>query len=320
MVRITHFRGRAAECACLLVSLMLSGCAFAKTDLPSRPAVGDGVVTLQDERIDESSGLARSGFDHDWLWTHNDSFRGAQLFVVSRQSGDTLAAYGLRNTFNIDWEDIAAFSDHGQPALLLADVGDNFAIRGSVNLYVVHEPDRLRNGDVLVPQRTLLLRYPDGPRDVEAVAVDEAARQVYLLSKRDAVPRLYRVSLDPPTPLTSQIAESLGPINIPRAAPGQRQARRINWVTAMDFDAAGQRAAVVTAVHVHVYDREADESWASAFQRAPVTMPLPRFRQIEGAALTADGLALDVSSERLPTPLARIQLPLPPPLPPVPAH
>ena len=174
---------------------------------------------------------------------------------------------------------------------------------------MVHEPQRLGDGGALVPLRTLSLRYPDGPRDVEAVAVDPATRQVYLLSKRDPVPRLYRVSLDPPTPLTVQVAEALGPISIPRAPPGARLARRLQWVTAMDFDAAGRRAAVVTAKQVHVYDRSPGEPWIAAFQRMPMSLPLPHFGQIEAAALSADGRALDLSSEGFPAPLARIPLP-----------
>lgn len=303
-------RSRTAGGATLVAGLMAAACATAQSVPPSQPATWpEGALTLQDARIQESSGLARSGHDADRLWTHNDSFSGARLFAIDRHTGATLATFSLRNTYNLDWEDMAAFDDRGQPALLVADVGDNFAIRGAVSLYVVHEPQRLGDGGALVPLRTLSLRYPDGPRDVEAVAVDPAARQVYLLSKRDPVPRLYRVSLDPPTPLTVQVAEALGPISIPRAAPGARQARRLEWVTAMDFDAAGRRAAVVTAKQVHVYDRSPGEPWIAAFQRMPMSLPLPHFGQIEAAALSADGRALDLSSEGFPAPLARIPLP-----------
>lgn len=301
--------GQRSGRASLLACVVATGCATANVDNAPSPGQSLGVVTLLDKRIDESSGLARSGFDADRLWTHNDAFNSAQLFAVSRKSGETLGAFGLRNTFNIDWEDIAAFDNHGEPALLLADVGDNFAIRGTVSLYVIPEPRRLDAATVLVPQRTLTLRYPDGPLDVEAVAVDAADRQVYLLSKRDPVPQLFRVSLDPPAPLTVQVAEALGPINIPRDPGPSRQARRLNWVTAMDFDAAGRRAAVVTLAQVHLYDRAPGESWAKAFQRPPISLPLPRYPQIEAAALTADGAALDVSSERLPAPLVRVGLP-----------
>lgn len=304
---------RTALVAVLSASSMVSGCAAAQAPVSAstkaRPLGAD--VLLQDPRINQSSGLARSAYDDDRLWTHNDSLNRAQLFALSRRTGETLAVYGLRNTFNFDWEDMAAFSDDGVPSLLVADVGDNFTIRSSVSLYVVREPQQLREGGLLTPVRTLVLRYPDGPRDVEAVAVDEHARQVYLLSKRDAVPQLYRVALDPPIPLTMQIAEPLGPINIPRKLGDERQARRYNWVTAMDFDAAHRRAVVVTLRQAHLYDRRLDEPWEVTFQRAPTTLDLPRFRQIEAAALSADGRWLDLTSEQLPAPLARLPLPLP---------
>ncbi len=296
----------------LAASAATCGCAAAQAPAvePAKPHLAGADVVLQDVRINESSGLARSAFNDDRLWTHNDSMNRAQLFAVSRATGETLAVYGLRNTFNVDWEDLAAFDDAGQPSLLVADVGDNFAIRGSVSLYVVREPQQLRDGALLTPVRTLVMRYPDGPRDVEAVAVDAHSRQVYLLSKRDAVPRLYRIELDPPAPLTTQMAELLGAINIPRRPLEGRQARQYNWVTAMDFDAAHRRAAVVTLRQVHVYDRRQGEAWEAAFQRSPITLDLPRFRQIEAAALSADGRWLDITSEQLPTPLVRLPLPV----------
>ncbi|MGK4421996.1 hypothetical protein ACSLVQ_27485, partial [Klebsiella pneumoniae] len=96
-----------------------------------------------------------------------------------------------------------------QPSLLLADIGDNNAFRPFVTLYIVDEPEpsRLRPDAELsaAPRRTLTVLYPDGPRDAEAVAVDANEGFVYLLSKRDAVPRLYRVPLAPLLPV--QVAE-----------------------------------------------------------------------------------------------------------------
>lgn len=302
----------AAPLVCVLggALALLTGCAAPPSTPPALEPPPDGVILL-DPRISESSGLARSAFDPDRLWTHNDSFHEPLLFAVSRRTGETLAALTVASTFNIDWEDLAAFDDHGQPALLLADVGDNWAIRPSVSLFVLHEPRFLDGLERIAPVRTLRLRYPDGPRDVEAVAVDGEERMVYLLSKRDPIPRLYRVSLDPPLPATLQVAEALGEIRIPRAEPGERRPQRVNWVTAMDFCAMNRRAAVVTLTQVHLYDRAEGEGWAEAFQRTPITLALPRLPQIEAAALTADGLALDLSSEGHPAPLRRIPLPLP---------
>ena len=92
--------------------------------------------------------------------------------------------------------------------------------------------------------RSFALAYPDGPRDCEAVAVDAGEGMVYLLSKRDPLPQLYRVPLHPSTPLV--VAEALGAIAIPRAAADAADPERINWVTSMDFDADLHRAAVVT--------------------------------------------------------------------------
>ncbi|MFP5358085.1 MAG: hypothetical protein ACLGHI_06500 [Gammaproteobacteria bacterium] len=264
--------------------------------------------------VAESSGLARSGHDATRFWTVNDSGNTPVLYALGLD-GQIQAALPVADALNVDWEDLAAFRMDAQPWLLIADTGDNRALRPHVALYLVAEPAVLDGVDSLPLRRVLRLRYPDGPRDVEAVAVDEAAGQVYLLSKRDPLPRLYRLPLTVPGPADAiHQAEALGEIRIPRAESGTPWERNsYNWVTALDFDPAGRRAGVMTLSHLYLYPRRDGEDWAAALRRAPAAViPLPGYTQMEAGSFSADGRSWYLTSENLPVPLARLDLPAQP--------
>lgn len=256
--------------------------------------------------LTESSGLARSQREPGLYWSHNDSGGPATAYAFDEQ-GALRGSLTLAGALNLDWEDMASFVEDGEPRLLLADVGDNFAARPLLTLYIAAEPALAADGVPELrqaPRRTLLFAYPDGPGDCESVAVDTEEGFIYLLSKRDAVPRLYRLPLNPMLPLT--IAEALGEIAIPRAPAGTPEPTRIDWVNGMDFDPSGTRLAMVTLTQAHLYARQPGESWAAALQRMPRSLDLPDYPQIEAVTWSADGRALLLSSEGNPTPVARI--------------
>jgi hypothetical protein len=272
--------------------------------LAAAAAAAPGRWFIDDPGLIESSGLARSQVAPGRWWTHNDSGSAATLYRL--QAGEpTPQVHPLRRGFNLDWEDLSSFVHDGRPYLLVADTGDNWAFRGQVALYWVEEPRQAPPGRELGPVSTRLLSYPDGPRDVEAVAVDPLSIRVYLISKRDDPPRLYRLSLDGLPPPAVNCAEALGVLRLPDSARG----RRARWITALDFDGSGRRAAVLSLSRVYLYDRDPGESWTTAFSRLPAVIPLPRLRQAEGVALNAAGDQLWVSSEGRPMPLLRLPLP-----------
>ena len=261
--------------------------------------------TIADSAIIEASGLARGAFG-DRLWIINDGGSAAELHAVGRD-GRSLGAVVVRDVMNRDWEDLAALDVDGRNALLIADVGDNAAAREMTRLIVVAEPD-LRKAAV-EPLFTIGVRLPDGPADVEAVAVDSAANDAYLLTKRTLPPRLYRVSLDSEVGTTD--AELLGPIaSLP--APTEADLRlapvRMDWhwqPTAMDFSADGSAAAILTYRAVYHYQRAAGQSWLDALNAAPTRIvPI----DIPGAeALALDDARIWVTHEGQPATLLEVR-------------
>jgi hypothetical protein len=171
--------------AAVLVCLALPASARAQ-EVPG----AEVAVRLQDPRIYESSGLALSRRHQAVLWTHNDSGDDPRLYAVGSE-GRTLATLTLAGVEARDWEALAAGrDDRGRPALFVGDVGDNNDVWPDVSVYRVPEPARLR--DATVPATRYRLRYPDGPRDAEALLVDPRSNRLYVATKDVAGGGLYR--------------------------------------------------------------------------------------------------------------------------------
>ena len=146
-------------------------------------------------RLDEISGMATSRAHDGTLWVANDGGNTADLYAIGPRGGlqATLHVAGVVNT---DWEDLAAFDLDGRHYILIADTGDNGGLRKTLQLHVVEEPRSLTDGTVR-PAWSIAFRWPDGPRDCEAVAVDAARGEILLISKRRQPPEVWSLPLRP---------------------------------------------------------------------------------------------------------------------------
>jgi len=178
-----------------LLILLLAGC-----DRPE-PAGGpwlDAEATaarqsgsLEDRRLTESSGVAASRSHPGVLWTHNDAGNPAILFATDT-AGRALGRWPVAGAESRDWEDIALGPCPAGTCLTIGDVGDNAERRAHVVLYRIPEPDPSQGGVTLTAEH-LVVRYPDRPRDVEALWVDPSG-DTWLVSKgRSDGVFLYRV-------------------------------------------------------------------------------------------------------------------------------
>ena len=267
---------------------------------------------LANPALDELSGLAVSHADPDLLWGHNDSGGGPLLFRIGSDGAD-LGSVRVPGLGARDWEDIAAFDWQGQPALLIADIGDNKARRQAVTLYAVSDPGRVGTPKLLWQ---LDFRYAGGPRDCEAMAVDPSDGSVLLLSKREHPKQLFRLPLPSgQLPVGVAVAEALGAVSsIPGATvtdlvgyPGQ--SAFFGQPTALDISRDGRTAIVVSYKDSYRVRRDAGQSWHDAFSAGVEPLNLPVLRQSEAGAISADGASLFLSSEGRHAPLLRVPLP-----------
>jgi len=265
---------------------------------------------LLDPRLTEVSGLAASRRHAGVLWAINDGGNGAQLHAIGTR-GQHRASLLLDGIANTDWEDLAAFELDGVHYLLVADTGDNGGLRHTLQLHAVAEPARVVDGAHVATAWTIAFRWPDGPRDCEAIAVDEAAGQVLLVSKRRNPVELFAVPLRPGDDMI-HAARRLGTLaGVPRASEAELQddperARLRGQVTAVDLSPDGRTLAVMTYDDVLFYRRHGDEGWPEAVARAPEVHPLALLPQGEALAWSADGRTLHATGEFRPSPLLRL--------------
>jgi hypothetical protein len=134
--------------------------------------------------VKESSAAVRS-FSHPGVyWTLNDSGNDARLFAFD-SAGRDLGAVRVTGARNRDWEAMATGPCATGRCLYVGDVGDNMARHDAVVIWRVPEPapPGPNTRAESEPAERLAVRYPDGPRDVEAMWMD-ADTVLWLATKR----------------------------------------------------------------------------------------------------------------------------------------
>ncbi|HEX6070181.1 MAG TPA: hypothetical protein VFZ18_10155 [Longimicrobiaceae bacterium] len=127
----------------------------------------------------ESSGVAASREHTGILWTHNDSGNEAELSAV-RASGERVAAVRLRGVRMTDWEDLSLAPCESGSCLYVADIGDGDGRRREIAILRVPEPDPSAATEAVAER--FPARYPDGPRDAEAMFILPSG-EIHLVTK-----------------------------------------------------------------------------------------------------------------------------------------
>jgi hypothetical protein len=127
-------------------------------------------VLVLSRELAETSGVALGLRDPDVLWTHNDG--NSDLYALDR-SGEVIDRFAVEGRLS-DWEDleIAACVVAGS-CLYLADTGDNRERKPLIRILRVAEPSvgTRDRGTLTLSPDVFPARFPDGPRDVEALFV-----------------------------------------------------------------------------------------------------------------------------------------------------
>ena len=135
---------------------------------------GDHVAfRFQDRAITESSGLVIEG---DLAYTTNDSGDSGRIFAVDVHTGETVGVTDWAD----DPTDVEALAPAGPGAVWVADIGDNAAERGAIE--VTRLP--VGRGDRRVDVETYELTYPGGPVDAETLLADPATGRLYIVTKQ----------------------------------------------------------------------------------------------------------------------------------------
>ncbi|MFF0345907.1 hypothetical protein [Kribbella sp. NPDC004875] len=179
-VRVTLALLGATLCALTGVALPTTATATTATITntaadPTTPAPKK-LFSIRDDRIKESSGLAKSVKHPGIYWTVNDSGDTGRVFAVD-QSGKVKAVlkFGAKVT------DVEALGIDRDGTLYIADIGDNKENRDQIEIYTVPEPETLEDQDV--KYHRFDFTYPDGAHDAETLLIEPGTSQLYIVTK-----------------------------------------------------------------------------------------------------------------------------------------
>lgn len=317
MRRFTALAGRPLAGAALLALVLLAGCSLAPSSRWSRLwPVKTG--KLPSPAIEEASGIAPSRKTPGLFWINNDSGDRPVLYAIN-EAGALQGRVLLAGATAVDWEDISSFVMDGRSYLLVADVGDNRAVRDRLALYVIPEPDlselNPKEERSVSPAWTIPFVFEDGPRDCEAVAVDTAAQEILLVSKRTTPPVVYSLPLRPASeggPLVAKRLAALGGLPSPNLF--DRSLPLPTWryrgePTAMDISSDGTKAALLTYGEVRLYERSGARSWSETLSASKgIPLAAHELFQAEGVCFDDSGDFLYVVGEGPRQPIVRYDL------------
>ena len=153
-------------------------------------AIDGSLVQLQ--KVPEASGVAFSQRTPGVAWTHNDS-KKAIVWALS-DKGAVLGSVHVTGAEIVNWEDIAVGPCPGGSCLYIGDIGDNLASRSSITIYRTPEP--APNAKATDQVETMYAKYPDRPRDAEALIVLPKGDMFVITKGEDGPSYVYRI----PTP------------------------------------------------------------------------------------------------------------------------
>jgi hypothetical protein len=280
---------------------------------PEKPvsSTSERVAILEDKRIKESSGLCLSGRVSSIFWTVNDSGGEPCVFAIDR-SGKTRAKVRVRDAANFDWEDLTlGRDDQGVPALFIGDIGDNFQMRPTIQVYQISEP-AIAAADKPVAETESPVshlwraNYPDGRHNAESLLFHPQTNRLYVLTKsEDGKSALYAF----PQPLrenASMPLEKIADLSFPTLIrPGKRPHDNC-MTTGAGFSPDGTRLVVATYSSLYEWTLPQGQPLAEAMKQPPVRIEPELVSQVEGVCYGADSKTIWFTSERLPTPLFRV--------------
>ncbi len=255
----------------------------AQEEIDTNFGEGVAVATLQDERLDEISGMVCSRILKGVIYVHNDSGGEAAVYLLD-SLGNSVGTIEFLGTKNRDWEDIAIGPGvDGRSYIYVGEIGDNNAVHEEVVIYRIPEPENINPNTQVIPQKTTL-KYPGGARDAESLMVDPISGDIFILSKRDSLNTLYRLPAD-------------------KFGDGEAELEELNKLpftsaTAADISADGSQILVKNYLTIFYWKRNPRETVMKAMSREPIQLPYSPEPQGEAIGFLPSGKAYYTLSEK----------------------
>lgn len=268
----------------LIGLLVMASCKLSNPSVYTAQFAEPTVTPVTPGQIDEASGIADSRSMPGNLWINEDSGTPAQLALLG-YDGKVKGRVNVPSFQNRDWEEIAIGPGpkSGVNYIYIGDIGDNNTQNGFSQIYRMSEPASLQSP--ITDIERINFRYPDGPRDAEAMFVDPQTKDIYIISKREEKVHLY--SLPYPQNINEvTVATAYGELPI-------------GFVTGATISPDGNEILVRTYTQISYWKRDSGQTIADALQYGTSRLlPYRLEPQGEAVCFDKDGKGYFTISER----------------------
>lgn len=270
----------------LLVVFVLMACSKTSTH-NSRADFSPGVKVheLTNDTLDEISGMESSVSNPGMFWVHNDSGGKPEIYLIDStlQIRMQVKLMGIKNR---DWEDIALGPgpEAGKFYVYVGEIGDNRGRHKSKKIYRFEEPVLSDMFNVqLTVFDTIEFTLADKKKDMEALMIDPATNDLYLISKREEPVYLYCLKYPQST---TKVSIATAVCSLP-----------FTQITAADISNDGSEIVIKNYEYLYYWRRTADERLESALQKPPTILSYTQEPQGEAITFAHDAAGLFSISE-----------------------
>jgi hypothetical protein len=233
--------------------------------------------------LDEASGIADSKANPGYIWVEQDSGNPRNIALISH-TGTVLKTIYIKPAFNRDWEDMAVANGPtaGTSYIYLADIGDNNRTATQYFIYRFAEP--ASTTDTVFACDKIIFQYPDGSHDAEAMFVDNATKDIYIITKQDAPSRIYKIPYPQSTTVTNT-AVMVGSLTY-------------NGVTGAAISPSGNEILVRSYTSVNYWKRNTGQTIEQALSQSTTPLTVQFEPQGEAICFKDDNSGFFTLSER----------------------
>ena len=259
----------------MLIAFVIISCSDSNHDnqnhvLSERIDLGE----IENDDIQEASGIVASLTNDNIIWTHNDSGDSNRIFAMDTQ-GKHIGEYFLNDSQNRDWEDIAIGPgpEKGLHYLYVGDIGDNFSENDIKHIYRVIEPQLNSSSNFNSIQldgiESISFQYEDGNRDAETLIIDPLTKDIIIISKREATDvHIYSIPFpqDTDTILTANLIMTKDFYPNDNFATSQ-------WIVGGDISHDGKEILVKSYTDIFYFSRTSNQSFYDALNNEEIKFP-----------------------------------------------
>ncbi len=252
-----------------LILILIYSCDMNNKEIILSDAFDYGKIIgkIENNIIEEASGLVESVENNNSLWTHNDGGDGPFLYLISSFDAKILKKISLVGIKNEDWEDLAigpSILGDTSTYIYLGDIGDNKKNKTIKKIHFFREP-KIKDFDNELIEindiKTISFYSEKKIENFETLMIDPNSKELFLIAKnKKKKQNIYKIDTENIEIDEIQKAKKYLTLNL-KNLKGE--------ITGGEISRNGQKCLIKTYKNVFLWERKKDEKWKNIWSQAP---------------------------------------------------